>query len=71
MEIRPCSSVCVVCGAGQVLEDEMDLLGVMICRSKVWRSLRLRRLVDDLSNFLSSSEFYLVCVVNLPCDFQC
>lgn len=44
-----------ICCFLQALEDEMDLLGIMVWRSKVWRGLKLRRLLDELSEHSNTS----------------
>ncbi len=33
----------------------MDLLGVMVSRSKVWRELKLRRLLVDLAEYSATN----------------
>ena len=36
----------------------MELLQIMVCRSKVWKNLKLRRIFDDLSSYVHCSESF-------------
>lgn len=38
------------------MEEQMELLEIVSSRSKVWRALRMRRVVEDLADYLLHSR---------------
>lgn len=45
------------CVSPQAIESDMELIEIIACRSKVWRDLRLRRLIENLSKYTLNGEW--------------